>query len=474
MRSSPPIRTASAPTRHPAALTLNVLHAAPPHGDAALEAADLADWPAATERRLEQFRTTFEAGVDEAALATFRAKRGATLEAHARFEALHAHFYGQDERLWNWRTWPEPYRDPASPAVAAFAYEQARTVAFHAWLQMQADCGLSAAQAAARDAGMRVGLIEDLAVGADAGGSQGWSRQAEMLNSLSVGAPPDLLQHARPGLGPRHVRPARAAPPRLSPRSSTCCGAALRHGGGVRIDHAMGLQRLWLVPHGADAADGAYVNYPLTDLLRLVTLESSRHRAIVVAEDLGTVPEGFSERLTDTGILGMRVLWFESDGDRFRPPSRWSPRGVAMTSTHDLPTVAGWWRGRDIDWRARIGLVPDVPAARRERARERAELWQSFRDSGAAEPDAPPPEDAGKFATAACAHVANAACQLALLPIEDALALIEQPNLPGSQSEHPNWRRRLDGPAGALLDPPDVAARIAAIAAARMSTPGTG
>ena len=454
-------------------IMLNVLHADSPKGDVALEAADLVDWPTAAQRRMRQFREAFDAGGDDAGLAAFRAERGATVEAHARFEALHAHFCKRNIALWHWRNWPEEFRDPASPAVAAFARDHAREVAFHAWLQWQADSGLASAQAAARGAGMRIGLIADLAVGADSGGSQAWSRQGEMLNGLSVGAPPDLLNTRGQNWGL-----ATFSPHGLRGHGYAAfiemLTAALRHAGGMRIDHAMGLQRLWLVPDGADAADGAYVAYPLQDLLRLVALESHRHRAVVVAEDLGTVAPGFQERLDETGILGMRVLWFEQDDEKFRPPRDWSPQAAAMTSTHDLATVAGWWRGQDIDWRARIGLVPDVLAAHQERARDRAALWQAFRDSGAVEPDAVVPEATGPFATAACAHVASTACALALLPLEDVLGRVEQPNLPGTLDEHPNWRRRLDGPAESLLDPPEVAARIAAIAAARTTTPGTG
>jgi 4-alpha-glucanotransferase len=453
-------------------IMLNVLHAPPPRGRRDLEAAGLVDWTGAARHRLAELRLAFAADHDAAGLASFRAERGAPLEAHARFEALHAHFYARDQRRWHWRAWPDAFRDPASPAVAAFAHEQAGEVAFHAWLQMRADRALAAAQAAARDGGMRIGLIADLAVGADSGGSQAWSRQAEMLDGLSVGAPPDLLNTRGQDWGLTTFSPHGLRGHGFA-AFIDMLRAALRHAGGIRIDHAMGLQRLWLVPHGADASQGAYVTYPHADLLRLVALESCRHRAIVVAEDLGTVAEGFQVSLDAAGILGMRVLWFEHDGDGYQAPRDWSPQAAAMTSTHDLATAAGWWQGRDIDWRARIGLVTDVPAARRERAQERIRLWQAMRDSGAAEPDAAPPDRADQFATAAVAHVAGAACKLALLPVEDVLAVTEQPNLPSTIDEHPNWRRRLDGPASTLLDRPDAAARIAAIAAAR-TRPETG
>ena len=446
-------------------IMLNVLHANAPHGDAALEAAGLVDWPDAARARLAQFRALFAAGADRDALARFRAGRGPTLEAHARFEALHAHFYASDPTLWHWHRWPEAYRTPDSAAVGAFARAHAEEVAFHAWLQFRADRDLAAAQAAARESGMAVGLIADLAVGTDAGGSHAWSRQDEVLSGLSIGAPPDLLNMKGQDWGlvtfsPHGLhRHGHAAFIEL-------LRGALRHAGGVRIDHAMGLQRLWVIPDGADPTEGAYLRYPFTDLLRLVRLESWRHRAVILAEDLGTVPDGFSAQLAQAGVLGMRVLWFERDEDGpFRRPAAWARDAAAMTSTHDLPTVAGWWQGRDIDWRARIGLVPDRAAAEAERAADRAALWQAFRDSGAApEGTGPTPETA---ASAACAHVARAASTLALLPLEDILAQEEQPNLPGTLDEHPNWRRRYPAPAADLLDTPAVAGRLDVVTKSR-------
>jgi 4-alpha-glucanotransferase len=448
-------------------IMLNVLHADAPYGNAALEALDLVDWPAAARIRLEQFRQIFDGGAHAEEFAAFRTAMGAPLEAHARFEALHAHFFGADPAYWHWRTWPERYRDPSGEAVAAFARMHEREVTFHAYLQFLAHRGLAAAQAAARAAGMRVGLIADLAVGIDSGGSQAWSRQAETLLGLSVGAPPDLLNTRGQDWGLCTF-----SPYGLRRHGYTAflemLRSALRHAGGVRIDHAMGLQRLWVIPEGASAKDGAYLSFPFTDLLRLVQLESQRHQAIVLAEDLGTVPEGFSDRIGAAGVYGMRVLWFEQDNGDYRPPQRWSPQATAMTTTHDLPTVAGWWRGRDIEWRHRIGLAENIEAARAGRAQERAALWRAFRASGATDREEPPPEQGEAAADAACAHVARTACALALLPLEDVLACIEQPNLPSStQDEHPNWRRRLPGPAAHLLDAPGPAARLAAVAAAR-------
>ena len=303
---------------------------------------------------------------------------------------------------------------------------------------------------------MPIGLIADLAVGTDSGGSHSWSRQGETLVGLTVGAPPDLLQRDGQnwGITAFSARGLRANGYRAF---IEMLGGAMRHAGGVRIDHAMGLNRLWIVPEGASAASGIYMRMPEADLLRLTRLESVRHRAVVLGEDLGTVPDGFSERLRDGGIDGMRVLWFERDDDAFTPPSEWTAQASAMTSTHDLATVAGWWKGVDIRHRAELDDAdPDkVEAGRQrhlaERAGERDALWRAMGESGAAAGAQPAVWDATPVVDAALAHVAGSACELAMIPTEDVLGLEEQPNIPGTTTEHPNWRRRLAEPVGQVL-----------------------
>ncbi|HYZ34894.1 MAG TPA: 4-alpha-glucanotransferase, partial [Crenalkalicoccus sp.] len=408
------------------------------------------------------------APAEREALEWFRQERGDPLETHARFEALHAEQFSKGR--WHWRDWPAELRDPRSPAVSAFAARHAEEVAFHAYMQWRADRSLEAAQRATREAGMSIGLIADLAVGADSGGSHCWSRQDETLIGLSIGAPPDLLSTKGQKWG-------LAA---FSPQGLRRNGfgaflemlrAAMRHAGGVRIDHALGLRRLWVVPEGAEAKDGAYLGFPQRDLLRLIALESRRHAALVLGEDLGTIPEGFQDELAQVGILGMRVLWFERDGERFTQPRTWSRSAAAMTSTHDLPTLAGWWAGRDLEWRTKLDLAGGPERQAQEgnaRFRDRYLLWDAMRESGAAQGDPPPDDDGATFADAATRHVASAASDVAIIPIEDVLALEEQPNLPGTMdAQHPNWRRRLPETAERLLEAPRVAARLAGIAKAR-------
>ena len=456
-------------------LMLNVLHTGldiPPDEETRrLEAAEFVDWPAASRKRLQTMRAMFDAAppAELEALQAFRDAQGTVLETHARFEALHAHLFGADPGRWHWRSWPEQFRQPGNPAVSAFARDHAREIALHAYMQMLADRSLQSAQAASVEAGMPIGLIADLAVGADSGGSHCWSRQDETLLGLTIGAPPDLLSPTGQNWG-------LAA---FSPRGLVRHGFgayldmlrnAMRHAGGVRIDHAMGLSRLWVVPEGGSSADGAYIQFPVTDMLRLIALESQRSRTVVLGEDLGTVPDGFDLQLQDTGILGMRVLWFERKDERFNPPLAWTPAAAAMTTTHDLPTVAGWWSGRDLTWRHKLDLFGSPENDHFEnhaRLADRQGLWDAMCRSGSASGDPPPPDQPAVVVDAAIRHIGTAECALAILPIEDALAEMEQPNLPGTLDQHPNWRRRHTGPAASLLEPPAVATRLDALSEAR-------
>ncbi|MFM0202769.1 4-alpha-glucanotransferase [Paraburkholderia fungorum] len=452
----------------------------------ALEDLPLIDWPNAVVLKLKVLRALYENFcTQERAHDTPRAlefhgfceRAGRALEDHARFEALQAVQLSQEGGDGHWRNWPEALRDPRSPEVEAFADAHRHEVDFHLFLQWLAAKGLSHAQHAAADAGMAVGLIADLAVGCDSAGSHAWSYRDDMLQGVSVGAPPDLFNQAGQAWGLTTFSP-RAMRTQGFSAFIDMLRAAFAHAGGIRIDHILGLRRLWLVPEGESARNGAYLRYPLEDLLRLIALESWRHRAIVIGEDLGTVPPGFRERLDEHGIAGIRVLWFEGaeGGTGFKPPQAWDRNAVGTTTTHDLPTVAGWWRGSDITWRNRIGQTmaradgrDPEEAAQEQRAEDRALLWQAFQQAGVAAPDvdAPPPDQAP--VDEALAFVAATPGPLVTFPLEDLLALVEQPNLPGSIDEHPNWRRRVTVPIDELFEDGTFSDRLLAIDRARRS-----
>ncbi|KAF1030544.1 MAG: 4-alpha-glucanotransferase [Pseudomonas sp.] len=439
----------------------------------ALEQQPLIDWPAAAkakQRLLRALYDDFRQGNHSqyADFQSFRRAGGEALEHHCRFEALQAQRAADGQSL-DWRHWPEAWRNPHSPELARFAEEQQDAIGFFAFSQWLIARCLERAQQAARGSGMGVGLIADLAVGADGGGSQAWSRQDELLAGLTVGAPPDVLNRAGQGWGISAF-----SPEGLKRHGFRAFIEMLRanfaHAGGLRIDHVMGLQRLWVIPMGAAPKDGAYLYYPVDDLLRLLALESSRHQAIVLGEDLGTVPDGLREKLVARSILGMRVLLFEQDHEgRFKPILDWPDNALATTSTHDLPTLNGWWHSRDIEWNIQLGLI-DTPAMEHwsnHRQRERHALrhalgqdWQNFKDQTRNETD--------QVIDASVRYLGHTRAPLVLLPLEDALGVEEQANLPGTLDTHPNWRRRLPGTATQMLDDDNAARRLELLAVARM------
>ena len=443
-----------------------------------VDAAALIDWPRAAHARSALLRALYDdfcatdmtaATALAADFVAFRAAGGEALEAHALFEALHGHEFRRDFTKWNWRDWAPDLRDPASRAVAHFARENAGEIGFHVFAQWLVDRSMARAQGRALGAGMRVGLLADLAVGMNAGGSHAWSRPDDVLLGLSIGAPPDMLAPLGQNWGlttfsPRALRATGHAPFLATLR------AALRNAGGVRIDHVMGLVRLWLVPDGAQATEGVYLAYPTEDLLGLLRLESRRHGAVVIGEDLGTVPHGLRERLAREGVAGLRVLQFERSGDRFNPPDWYPATAVAMTATHDTATIEGWWRGCDIEARAALAQLPPGRTGEdcaRERAGERDMAWRAFVEARVADGAPPQADQPEKALDAAARFVAQTPAALAILPLEDALGLRDQPNLPGTTAEYPNWRRRYPGEAGSMLDAENVAARLAEFDARR-------
>lgn len=435
-------------------------------GDAVptVDAPALIDWPQASPAKLTQLTALRAKAEADSRFARFIADGGPELRRHALFEALHAHFAALGE--FDWRKWPQAFQDPTSAEAAARDLPVADAVQDHLVLQWLADLSLDQAQRSARDAGIGLGLIADLAVGLDPAGSHAWSRPQDLLSGLTLGAPPDAFQSAGQGWGITTFAPEALRRQAFAPFLTTV-RAALRYAGGLRIDHALGLKRLWVLPQGASPTEGAYLRNPMEELLALIALESHRAGAVVIGEDLGVVPPGLRDTLIAHGLLGMRVLPFEREDEAFRPPAEWDVCAAAMTSTHDLPPTAGWWRGRDIAWRETLDAEGDRAAEARERASARSALWQAAISAGTAEGPEPLAEDPAPAVDAAVAMVAATPCELALVPIEDLMGLDEQVNLPGVVEVHPNWRRRLPSEAEAILADPAVARRIERLEAER-------
>jgi 4-alpha-glucanotransferase len=375
------------------------------------------------------------------AFESFKRERGETLRRTCLFGAMRAHFAAQGEDLADWHHWPAEYRDPESEAVAEFAAAHAERVTFRMWLQFLADGQLAeAAEAADR---MQVGLYRDLAVGAAMAGAETWANQAAVVDGAQVGAPPDIYNTAGQdwALPPFHPRALRQEAYRSF---IELVRANMRHAGALRIDHVMALQHLYWVPRGKSPAEGAYVRYELDDLVGILALESHRNPCAVIGEDLGTVPEGFRERMAQAAVLSYRVLFFEKDADGFLPPAAYPRLALAVTGSHDLPTLRAWWDGSDLALKERLGLFADAEqahAARRERDSDRAQLIAALRREGLAG-DAET-IDAARLTRVAHAYLARSAASLAMVQIDDITGEADPVNVPTTSDEHPNWRRRL-------------------------------
>ncbi|HKS88277.1 MAG TPA: 4-alpha-glucanotransferase, partial [Stellaceae bacterium] len=419
-------------------------------------------------------------GADRLLAAEFRAFReagGAALADFATFEALHEHFLAAGQGF-AWHGWPTPLRASRSPEVAEFARAQSERVEFFQFLQWQADRQLGEAAAAARAAGMAIGLYRDLAVGVNPNGAEAWADPELVVPGAAIGAPPDALSRRGQDWGLAPVSPLALRRRGFAPFIAAL-RANMRHAGILRIDHVMGLQRLYWVPSGCPATAGAYVNYPFRDLLRLLALESRRHGCAVIGEDLGTVPDGFRETMQRAGVLSYRIFGFERRGDgSFAPPGDYPPLAAAAAATHDLATLKGFWLGCDIAWRRRLGLYPDAAAEAGEidgRRRDRHLLLQVLAGEGLL-----PPERFGEFLAAdgtpvwsaelgeaIHAYLARSRARLVLVQLEDIAGECEQANLPGTIDGHPNWRRRLSAPLAELLTGPAMARLAARLAEER-------
>jgi 4-alpha-glucanotransferase len=422
------------------------------------------------------FQRRHLAASTERALAfrAFHMEMGQALEQHALFEALHEHALATGG-AWSWQDWPAALQRPDTPEVAAFAREHRARVDFFTYLQWLADQQLAAVQRRARAAGMPIGLYQDIAVGVSPASAMAWANPGVTLSGVSAGAPPDWfnLHGQNWGLAP-------LSPVGLREDAYAVFRATLRHNmrhaGAVRLDHVMGLQRLFWIPAGASPADGAYVRYPFADLARIIALESERHRCVVIGEDLGTVPRGFRPAMRRAGMMSCRVLYFERAQDgAFAPPEAYPRQALVSVSTHDLPTLRGFWTARDVRWRELLGRFPDQAAllnARAERARDRVLLLHALHGVGllpaGIDPERPPDDLSDELAVAVHRYLAATPGDLVMVQLEDAFGEEEQPNLPGTV-EHANWRRRLGRSLEELAGVPLVGAIVATMTAAGRS-----
>ena len=369
-----------------------------------------------------------ESAQRQAGFADFRKERGEALFAFACFEVLRRKYPGT-----LWQDWPQPWRKPSRAQLAEFRQENSQACEFHEFVQWEADRQLKACCEAAHRLGLPIGLYIDLAVGIDPQGADAWSRQDIVLADFSVGAPPDTYNPSGQNWGLAPINPHALVDDDFESMRQLL-RAAMRYAGAIRIDHVLGLKRLFMIPRGSPAADGVYVGFPFEALLRIVAEESNRHRCIVIGEDLGTVPEHFRAELSKWGLWGYRVMMFERDGEgRFLPPEVYPADVLASFNTHDLPSFRGWITGHDLRAKRAIGIDLAETESTRAPALEYIRKTLAVYASDFLADD---------FAAVA-AFLAATPSRLAAVSIEDVIGEVEQTNVPGTVEQHPNWRRKL-------------------------------
>jgi 4-alpha-glucanotransferase len=373
-------------------------------------------------------------GWDREAFAAWRRERGESLERWSIFSVL------SERHGPGWHSWPAELQDAHGPAVDRAADEAADGVAFHAWMQWCLDGQLRPASAPLR-------RIADMPVGVDPGGFDAWDWQEQLAVDASIGAPPDRFNTAGQDWGLPPFVPHRLREAHYTPFIDTI-RAQLRHAGGLRIDHVLGLFRLWWVPAGGGPDRGAYVRYPTDELLEIVAIESHRAGAVIIGEDLGTVPPGVRRELRRRNVLSTRLAYFERT-----PPARYPRNAYAAATTHDLPTVAGTLSGSDVEDQASSGVRPDPDGLEHLRRR-------LLRAAGV-----PAGTPIDEVLVALHARLAASPSVLVAATLDDALRVEERPNLPGTvHPQRPNWSRALPLPLEDIATDPRVRSIVASLA----------
>lgn len=417
--------------------------------------AEWVDYSAVTSLKMAALRLAWKgfAKRDDEQMAAFRqfvAREGESLYWQAAFDALHAYQVKEDEMRWGWPVWPKAYQRVDTPEVKAFCKKYADEVDFYLWLQWLAYSQFAACWQVSQGYNMPIGLYRDLAVGVAEGGAETWCDRELYCLKASVGAPPDILgplgqNWGLPPMDP-HVMAARAYQPFID-----LLRANMQNCGALRIDHVMSVLRLWWIPYGETADHGAYVQYPVDDLLSILALESKRHQCMVIGEDLGTVPVEIVSKLRDSGVYSYKVLYFESDHEKtFRAPKAYPEQSMAVATTHDLPTLRGYWESGDLTLGKTLGLYPDEVVLRglyQDRELAKQGLLDALHKHGCL------PKRAGHKASLMAMtstlnrglqrYIADSNSALLGLQPEDWIDMAEPVNIPGTSYQYKNWRRKL-------------------------------
>ena len=349
------------------------------------------------------------------------------------------------QKSWNWREWPEGLQDANGDGVRQFQREHATRIDLHRWIQFELDRQLGSVADTARKSRLPIGLYQDLAIGTSLTGADTWAQPELFVQGASIGAPPDPYSATGQnwGLPPIDPRALRADRYRYFIR---LVQSGFRHAGALRIDHVMGLFRLFWIPEGKTGKEGAYVEYPADDLLGILALESVRHDALVVGEDLGTVPKEVPPALEKWGVLSSKVLYFEREKRGFKAADGYEPLALATANTHDMATLAGFWQARDIEQRARVGLIEDDAAlqgARETREEEKRALLSRLAREEIL-PSATEPNDNAELRGAIHEFLCRTPAALVGLALDDLAGEVDAVNLPGvGPDKHPSWKRKM-------------------------------
>ncbi|KHT50540.1 4-alpha-glucanotransferase [Vibrio sinaloensis] len=385
------------------------------------------------------------------AFLAFVEQGGDSLVHQAAFDALHATLHAEDNNVWGWPVFPEELRQFDNVAVQKFITQNQDKVHLYMYLQWVADSQIKEAQALAEEKGMSVGLYRDLAVGVADSGAETWADNGNLILDASIGAPPDILGPLGQnwGLPPLNPQVLKAT---SYDAYIQLLRANMKHCGALRIDHVLGLLRLWWIPKGENATKGAYIYYPVEDMLAILALESHRHQCSVIGEDLGTVPDEIVEILRDAGVHSYKVFFFETSEDDggFISPAHYAEQSMSALCTHDMPTLRGFWHCDDLKMGQELGLYPDEEQLK-GLFEGRLECKQGILDSVAWHGYLP--EGVGRdaqyvpmdsyLAEALQLHVAAGASTLLSVQLEDWLEMDQPVNIPGTVDEYPNWRRKL-------------------------------
>ena len=419
---------------------------------ARLDDVDRIDRDAAWGAKEQALRVLWQIGRTPGRQAAFDAYCRAGGEQLTRFATWCVLFrtFGPD-----WRTWPHDYQDATAPAVARFGAEHADEVDFHRWLQWCLDEQLRGVQSDAVAAGMALGVVHDLAVGVNPAGADAWAMQDAFAAGIHVGAPPDQFTQLGQDWGQPPLRPDRLAETAYAPFREIV-GTVLRHAGGVRIDHILGLFRLWWVPESMTPKDGTYVTYDHEAMIGILVLEAQRAGALVVGEDLGTLEAWVQTFLAERGVYGTSILWFEQDWDAQRPlpPEDWREKCLASVTTHDLPPTAGYLDAAHVRLRHELGLLDgslEDELARDEADRRR---WREFLVAQGLLDDADAPNE--QVVEALHAFLVTTPSRMLNVALVDAVGDVRVQNQPGTADEYPNWRVPLSGPDGEPIRHEDV------------------